>query len=58
MSSINKPFLNGFAKVAGLPKWLHEAPEGKSKAKVKGQSKVGLKGLMKRRGVVVGGLLG
>jgi hypothetical protein len=43
-------------KTAGFPKWLHETPG--SKAKIKGESKKGLKGMMKRRGVLVGAVGG
>jgi len=55
MSSIKTNFLKGFEKTAGLPKWIHEVEGNKP---VAGQSRKGLKGLLKRRGVVVGGLLG
>jgi hypothetical protein len=56
MNSTKSPFLKGFEKTAGLPKWLHEI--GESKAKIKGHSKKGLKAMMSRRGVIAGGLCG
>ena len=49
-------FTKGFEKTAGLPQWLHEGE--KSKAKIKGQSKKGLAGLMKRRSTLVGAIGG
>lgn len=48
--------LKKLKKMAALPSWLHEA--GGAQSKVPGQSKLGIKGLMKRRGLVVGGVLG
>ena len=49
MSSTKSSFLKGFRKTAGLPQWLHQLPA--NKAPVKGQSRVGLKALLKRRGI-------
>jgi hypothetical protein len=58
MRQTKNNFLNGFEKTAGLPKWLHESNERVVNSRPAGQSKKGLKGMMKRRGVVVGGLCG
>jgi hypothetical protein len=49
MSSTKTDFSKGFAKTAGLPKWLHELPH--QKASVPGHSRKGVQGLLKRRGV-------
>lgn len=51
MNSTNKPFLEGFEKTAGLPKWLHESCKRMSKASLKGHSRRGLKAMLKRRGI-------
>lgn len=58
MSSINKTFLNGFEKTAGFPKWLHDSHKGIVNSKPGGQSKKGLKGMLKRRGVLMGAIGG
>lgn len=56
MNSLKSSFTKGFTKTAGLPKWLHEMPA--TKAKIKGESKIGLKGLLKRRGSLIGAVGG
>lgn len=58
MNLIKSRFLAGFEKTAGLPSWLHESHKKIVQSKPAGQSKKGLKGMMKRRSTIVGGLCG
>lgn len=58
MSSIKSPFLKGFIKTAGWPKWLHNSHSQIQASRPAGQSKKGLKGMLKRRGVLMGAIGG
>jgi hypothetical protein len=58
MQKNKNSFVEGLTKTAGFPKWLHESNERIVGSRPAGQSGKGLKSMMKRRGLLVGGALG